>query len=184
MYVILIILAIIVLIAIYGVSIYNGLVALKNQVQEAFSTMDVYLQKRYDLIPNLVETVKGYAKHENQTFENVIKARNSAVNATTIESKVEAQGEIQNALGRLFALAENYPELKANTNFLDLQNQLNNVETDIANARSYYNGVVRTYNTKIESFPSNVVAGMFKFTQEPMYEVQSEEARQNVKVEF
>lgn len=178
------ILAVIAIIVIYGISAYNGFVALKNQVQEAFSTMDVYLTKRYDLIPNLVETVKGYAKHESQTFEDVIAARNKAVNATSLEGKVEAQGEIQNTLGRLFALAENYPELKANTNFLDLQSQLNNVETDIANARSYYNGVVKTYNTKIESFPSNIIAGMFKFTQEPLYVVENEEMRKNVQVQF
>jgi LemA protein len=153
-------------------------------VREAFSTMDVYLQKRYDLIPNLVETVKGYAKHEKETLDAVISARNMATSASTPEQTMEAQGEISNALGRLFALAESYPDLKANTNFLDLQGQLEKVEADIANARTYYNGVVKSLNTKIESFPSNIIAGMFHITQEPFYEVESSEMRKNVKVEF
>lgn len=175
---------IVVLLVIYFVASYNGFISLKNKVEEAFSTMDVYLQKRHDLIPNLVETVKGYAKHEQGTLENVIAARQGALDANTVDEKIAAEGELQKTLGRLFAVAEAYPDLKANTNFLDLQNQLQQIETEIAQSRKYYNGVVRIFNTKIESFPSNIIASIFKFAKATMFEVESEEARQNVKVEF
>lgn len=185
MNIILIIIAvIIVLVIVFLVATYNSLVSLRNQVEEAFSTMDVYLVKRYDLIPNLVETVKGYAKHEAATFESVIAARNTAVSANTLDEKVAAQGELQQTLSRLFALSENYPELKANVNFLDLQKQLQTIELEISQARKYYNGVVRMFNTKLEVFPSNVVAGMFKFTRKPLFVVDDETQRQNVKVQF
>lgn len=163
---------------------YNSLVGLRNKVEEAFSTMDVYLVKRHDLIPNLVETVKGYAKHEKETLEAVISARNKAVSANTLEDKIAAENTFQGALGRLFALAEAYPDLKANTNFLDLQNQLKAVEEDIANARKYYNGTTRQFNTAIEVFPANLIAGMFNFTKKPLFEVQDASERQNVKVQF
>ena len=146
--------------------------------------MDVYLTKRYDLIPNLVETVKGYAKHEKETLEAVISARNKAVNATTMEGKIEAENAMSGVIGRLFALAESYPDLKANTNFLDLQNQLKSIEDDIANARKYFNGVTRQYNTKIEVFPMNLLAGIFGFTKKPLFVVADEQQRQNVKVSF
>jgi len=179
-----ILLGLVILIAFYAIGGYNTLVSLRNQVEEAFSTMDVYLTKRYDLIPNLVETVKGYAKHERETLEAVISARNKAVNATTMEGKIEAENAMSGVIGRLFALAEAYPDLKANTNFLDLQNQLKSIEDDIANARKYFNGVTRQYNTKIEVFPMNILAGIFGFTKKPLFVVADEQQRQNVKVSF
>ena len=179
-----ILLGLVVVIALYADGGYNSLVSLRNQVEEAFSTMDVYLTKRYDLIPNLVETVKGYAKHEKETLEAVISARNKAVNATTMEGKIEAENAMSGVIGRLFALAESYPDLKANTNFLDLQNQLKSIEDDIANARKYFNGVTRQYNTKIEVFPMNLLAGIFGFTKKPLFVVADEQQRQNVKVSF
>lgn len=176
--------AVVAIIALYVMATYNGFINLRNSVEEAFSTMDVYLKKRYDLIPNLVETVKGYAKHEATTLEEVIKARNVAASADNIEDAIAAQGELQKTLAHLFALAESYPDLKANTNFLDLQNQLSNIETEIAQSRKFYNGVVKTYNIKLESFPSNIVGGMFNFTRKPLYEVSDASERENVKVEF
>lgn len=183
-YLLYVLLAVILVVGIYFVSSYNVLVVLRNKVEEAFSTMDVYLIKRHDLIPNLVETVKGYAKHEKETLEKVIQARNQAVNATTLEDKVEAEKAVSGVLGRLFALAESYPDLKANTNFQELMSQLKAVEEDIANARKYYNGTTRQYNTSLEVFPRNIVANFFKFTKKPLFEVQNESERQNVKVSF
>ena len=176
--------ALIIIIAGYLVMAYNGFIASRNKVEEAFATMDVYLIKRSDLIPNLVATVKGYAKHEKETLENVIKARNMAVSATTPEAKIKAEGEVSGMLSRLFALSESYPDLKANTNFQDLMGQLKVVEEDIANARKYYNGTVRQYNTSIEVFPGNIIANLFKFTRKPLFEVEEESQRKNVKVEF
>ncbi|MDO9593160.1 MAG: LemA family protein [Erysipelotrichaceae bacterium] len=177
-------LAIVVVIGLWFMSAYNGFIAWRNKVDEAFSTMDVYLVKRYDLIPNLVETVKGYAKHESETLERVISARNKAVNATNVEDKAKAEGEFAGVLGRLFALAEAYPDLKANLQFLDLQAQLKVLEEDIANARKYYNGTARQYNTMVESFPNNIVANLFKFIKRPLFEVEDATQRQNVKVQF
>lgn len=177
-------LVVVALIALFVISAYNKLVAQRNTVEEAFSTMDVYLTKRFDLIPNLVETVKGYAAHESGTLEKVIAARNAVAGAKNTEDSLKAQGELTNTLTHLFALTESYPDLKANTNFLDLQNQLKGIEGEIANARKYYNGTVRQYNTNLEVFPSNIVAGLFSFTRKPLYEVSSEEKRENVKVQF
>ena len=174
---------VIVIILLWVVSAYNGLVKVRNMVREAFSTMDVYMKKRYDLIPNLVETVKGYAAHEAGTLEKVIQARNAAASATTVEGKIEGENALTGTLKSLFALAEAYPDLKANTNFMDLQKQLQAVEGDIANSRKYYNAVVRDYNTKIETFPSVIVASMFGFKQEKMFEINLAE-RENVKVQF
>ncbi len=179
-----IVLGVVALIAIYAVSQYNGFVNLKNVVEEAFSTMDVYLKKRYDLIPNIVETVKGYASHEKETLEQVIAARNKAVNASTPEAQLEAEGDLNKVMGRLFALTESYPDLKANTNFMDLQNQLQTIETEIAQSRKYYNGTVRQYNTKVESFPSNIIANIFNFIKKPLFEVTDAVERENVKVQF
>ena len=150
--IILIILAIIVILSIWVISAYNGFIRLRNMVEEAFSTMDVYLKKRYDLIPNLVETVKGYAKHETGTLEKVVEARNFAAGAKTIEGRIQGENMLENTLRSLFALAEAYPDLKANTNFLDLQSQLQRIEDEIANSRKYYNAIVKELNTKIESF--------------------------------
>ena len=179
-----VILAVIALIAIWGVSMYNGFVRLRNMVEEAFSTMDVYLKKRYDLIPNLVETVKGYAKHESATLEKVVQARNMAAGANTIEGKIQGENMLQGTLKSLFAIAEAYPDLKANTNFIDLQSQLQRIEDEIANSRKYYNAVVKELNTKVESFPSNIIAGIFQFGRKTMFEVADQAERENVKVQF
>ena len=178
-----ILIVILVLLVIYLISTYNSFVRLRNSVREAFSTMDVYLKKRWDLIPNLVETVKGYAKHEKETLEGVIKLRNGAYESMSPEEKINANQELSRGITKIMALAENYPELKANTNFTDLSNQLARVEEDIANSRKYYNAVVRKYNDKVEMFPSNLVASIFGFKLEKMFEIVEEE-RENVKVEF
>ncbi|MDR3215134.1 MAG: LemA family protein [Bacilli bacterium] len=174
----------VVFILLWGIATYNGFISLKNNCEEAFSTMDVYLKKRYDLIPNLVETVKGYAKHEKSTLEDVIKARNSAMNASNVDEELAMQGDLQKTLGRLFAIAEAYPDLKANQNFLDLQNQLQNIEQEIASSRKYYNAVVKQFNNKVQQVPSNIIAGMFHFSTKKMYEVDNVEERSNVKVSF
>lgn len=166
------------------ISAYNGFIRLRNMVEEAFSTMDVYLKKRYDLIPNLVETVKGYAQHEASTFEKVVQARSMAANATTVEEKIQGENMLTGALKSLFALAEAYPELKANVNFLDLQTQLQKVEEDIANSRKYYNAVVKEYNTKLEIFPNSIIAGIFRFMRKPMFEVSEAAERERVDVKF
>ena len=163
---------------------YNGFVRLRNMVEEAFSTMDVYLKKRYDLIPNLVETVKGYAAHEAGTLEKVVQARNFAAGASTMEDKIKGENMLQGTLKSLFAIAEAYPDLKANTNFMDLQAQLQRIEDEIANSRKYYNGVVKEFNTKTEVFPSNIIAGIFNFKRKPLFEVTDETERQAVKVQF
>lgn len=179
-----IIAAVVVIIIIWAAAAYNGFVRLRNSIEEAFSTMDVYLKKRYDLIPNLVETVKGYAKHEKGTLESVISARNMAVSAASLEDRVEKENMLAGALRNLFALAESYPDLKANTNFLDLQGQLSRIEDEIANSRKYYNAVVKSYNIKTESFPSAIIAAMFRFTRKPMFEVANVQERENVRVQF
>ena len=179
-----IIAVIVVILVIFVISSYNGFIKLKNKCEEAFATMDVYLKKRYDLIPNLVETVKGYAAHEKETLEKVIAARNAAQGASTIEDKIAGETALQGTLKSLFAVAEGYPDLKANTNFLDLQEQLKKIEDDIANARKYYNAVIKEFNTKCEVFPSNIIAGLFHFERKPMFEVGSAEERENVQVKF
>lgn len=175
---------IVLLLIIWFVVSYNGFIKLKNKIDEAYSTMDVCMKKRYDLIPNLVSTVKGYAAHEQQTLQNVVAARNAAASATAPEQKIAGENALTGTLRQLFAIAENYPDLKANTNFLDLQNQLQAIETEIANSRRYYNAVVNQFNTKRESFPSNILAGMFHFTKRPLFEVDSAQERQNVQVTF
>jgi LemA protein len=172
------------IIIIWIIASYNGFVKLKNSIEEAFSTMDVYLKKRYDLIPNLVETVKGYAKHESETLEKVIQARNFAAGAKNVEEKLEGENMLAGTLKSLFAVAESYPDLKANTNFMDLQGQLKALEDEIASSRKYYNAVVKAYNTKREVFPSVIIAGLFKFEKKPLFEVKSEDERENVKVQF
>ena len=178
-----IIIAIIVLIIIYAFAVYNSFVKLNNKVKEAFSTMDVYLKKRWDLIPNIVETVKGYAKHEKETLEGVINARNKAVSAGSVDDKINADNEVTEAISRLFALTESYPELKANTNFLSLQEDLKNVENELAGARKYYNAAARNYNYAITAIPDCIVAKLFHHNSMNMFSA-SEEQRKNVKVEF
>ncbi len=174
---------IVLILIIWYISSYNRFVTLKNKIEEAFSTMDVYLKKRYDLIPNLVETVKGYAKHESGTLEAVIKARNLAMSAGSTEERAQGDNMLSGTLKSLFALAESYPDLKANQNFLDLQNQLKAIEADIANARKYYNAVVRDYNTLRETFPSVIVANLNHMEKKTLFVIENEE-RQNVKVQF
>ncbi len=182
-----VIVAVIVLLAIifvsWYISCYNSLVSLRNRVEEAWSTIDVQLKKRYDLIPNLVATVKGYAKHESETLEKVIAARNAAMTASG-DAKMAAENALSGTLKSLFALTESYPDLKANTNFMDLQNQLQRIEEELSAARRYYNGVVKTINTKIDVFPSNIVARMIHLEKRKYFELDSEEERKNVKVEF
>jgi len=165
------------------IGLYNSLVRLKNACEEGWATIDVQLKKRYDLIPNLVETVKGYAAHESETLEGVIKARNLAMTATADEEKMKAENALTGTLRSIFALSESYPELKANQNFMDLQRQLQSIETEIASARRYYNGTVKALNTKIEVFPSNLFAKMFHIKKRAYFEAE-ESDRQNVQVKF
>lgn len=172
-----IILVIAFFIALFLIVIYNKLIRLKNMMKEAWSGIDVQLKKRYDLIPNLVVTVKGYAKHEQEIFENVALLRTEGIKAKSVKEQERAESQITSALGRLFAVAENYPDLKANSNFLDLQNQLSKVENDIQMARRYYNGTVRENNIIIESFPSNLVASLFSFKKGDYFELESLQER-------
>lgn len=172
------------IIVIWGVATFNSFVRMKNGIEESFSTMDVYLKKRYDLIPNLVETVKGYTKHENETLTSVIKARTGAMNATTTEEKLKKENALTSALRSIYKLSEAYPELKADKHFSNLMNQLREIEDEITNARKYYNGTVKQFNTKVEVFPSSIIAKMKKFEKQPLFEVESPEERKNVKVQF
>ncbi len=180
---VLVVIAVIAIVAWY-INCYNTFIRLKNNYEEAFSTMDVQMQKRYDLIPNLVETVKGYAKHEKETLSAVIEARNLAKSAVGVEDKAKAEAAFSGSIRNLFAIAENYPELKANTNFIDLQNQLKVVETEIASSRKYYNACVKAFNVKVEMFPSNLVARAKNFVKAPLFEIEDKEARKAVKVQF
>ncbi|MCL2491414.1 MAG: LemA family protein [Coriobacteriia bacterium] len=170
--------------AVWAVSQYNMLVKLRNAVEEAFSTMDVYLKKRFDLVPNLVETVKGYAAHESGTFQAVTEARSMIQSATTTEEKVAGENMLTGALRSLFAVSENYPDLKANVNFMDLQRQLQSIETDIAQSRKFYNGVVKQMNNRVEMFPSNIFAQIFGFKRFPFFAVADEAEREAVAVSF
>ena len=178
-----IILGIVLLLLIIVISIYNGLVRLKNQVKNAWAQIDVQLKRRNDLIPNLVETVKGYAKHEKQVFENVTKARSAVMNATGVEDKAAASNQLTGTLKTLFAVAENYPQLKANENFLQLQEELTGTENKIAYSRQHYNDMVMRFNTKIELFPNNIFANMLNFKQQEMFKTEEAE-KKNVKVQF
>ena len=180
---IIILLGVLAVIAFYVVSVYNGLVNARNKVRDQFSQIDVQLKRRFDLIPNLVETVKGYAKHESETLEKVIQARNNYANAKTEAEKVAASNEMSRGVMNIMALAESYPDLKANINFVDLQNQLKDIEEKISYARSFYNDTVLMYINKVEMFPSNLVASMFKFNKEAFFEADEKE-RENVQVKF
>jgi LemA protein len=164
--------AVVVVIALAVIVLYNQLILRRNRVDNAWAQIDVQLKQRYDLIPNLVETVKGYAKHEAGTFEKVTQARNMAVNATGVEAQAQAENMLTGALKSLFAVAEAYPELKANTSFLDLQHKLSEVEQKIAYARQFYNDSVMTFNTAIQTFPANVLAGMFGFAVREYFEAE------------
>lgn len=169
--------------ALYVMNTYNGLIRMKNKIEEALATIEAYLKKRYDLIPNLVETVKGYAKHEKQTFTDVIEARNKVMSAVGFDEMSKTENMLKDTMKSLFALAENYPELKANENFLDLQNQLTKVEDDILQSRKYYNAVVKSFNTKIETFPNSIIANAFKFEKREYYKI-NEEEKQNISISF
>ncbi len=169
--------------AIYIVATYNDLITLRNKVLEAFSSMDVALKKRWDTIPNLVEIVKGYTKHERETLESLIRLRNRIYSNLSVREKLDTNSELTEGLGKLFALSEAYPDLKANPSFLDLSSRLSAIEEDISQSRRYYNGAVRAYNTRIQHFPGNLIAGLFHFEPFRMYEVKDYE-RQNVKVRF
>ena len=178
-----ILIIIVVLILIYLGSTYNTFVVLRNRVKDQWAQIDVQLKRRFDLIPNLVETVKGYASHEKDTLEAVVKARNDYLSSDTPEGKIEANNDLNKVVTKLFALAESYPELKADTNFRELQTTLTETEDKISYARQFYNDVVMKYNNKVEVFPSNIVAGMFGFKTSAYFNA-TEEERENVKVKF
>lgn len=178
-----IVLIVVVVFALYIVAAYNGLVRLKNRAGEAWSDIDVQLKRRYDLIPNLVNTVKGYAAHEQGVFEKVTEARAKAMNATGVAEKGAAENMLAGALKSVFAIAEAYPDLKANQNFLELQRELSDTENKIQAARRFYNGNVMELNTKIEIFPSNIIAGMFNFAKREFFQTEETE-KEPVKVEF
>ncbi len=181
-----IVIGVIVILAVAFVSIYNGLVRARNQVKNAWAQIDVQLKRRYDLVPNLVETVKGYARHERETFEMVTKARNLAQQLTSASAgeRGKVEGDLSSALGRLLAVAENYPELKANQNFLALQEELTSTENKISFARQFYNDSVLRFNNKTQEFPSKVVAGMTGFKAAEFFETTLEVERQAPKVSF
>ena len=176
-----IVITIIVLILIAFFSIYNVFVKANNKVEEAFATMDVYLKKRWDLIPNIVEIVKGYTKHEKNTLSEVIKMRNTTYDNMTDNEKIKTNENLSKNINKIMALAESYPDLKANENFKDLSTQLSQIEDDIANSRKYYNATVRDFNNKVEMFPSNLIARIFGYKSRNMFAV-NEEERENVKV--
>jgi LemA protein len=178
-----IILVIVVLIGLYVVFSYNGLVSLRNRIENAWAQIDVQLKRRYDLIPNLVETVKGYAAHERETLDAVIEARNAGMNASGPHDQAEAENQITGALKSLFALSEAYPDLKANQNFAQLQEELTGTEGRIAYARQFYNDTVYRYNTKIQSFPSNILANAFRFSEREYFEA-DDESRGPTQVQF
>ena len=180
----LIALVIIILLVIWIISIYNGLIKSKQKVDNAWSQIDVQLQRRFDLIPNFVETVKGYMTHESETFGKIASLRTSWANSSTVGEKAKLDGELSGALKTIMAVSENYPELKANTNFSELSEELRNTENKISFSRQFYNDSVTMYNTKLELFPSNIVAGMFNFQKRDLFATESDEARKNVKVDF
>ena len=180
----LVIIAIIVVLAIVVIAIYNGLVKARIKVDNAWSQIDVQLQRRFDLIPNFVETVKGYMTHESQTFEKIADLRSSWANAGTVSEKAKLDNELSDTLKTIMAISENYPDLKANQNFSELSEELRNTENKISFARQFYNDSVTIYNTKLEVFPSNIIASMFKFKARDLFNTESDEARKNVKVNF
>ena len=176
--------AIIVLLIIWIIGIYNGLVSSRQKVDNAWSQIDVTLQRRFDLIPNFVETVKGYMNHESETFEKITALRTSWANSSSVEEKANLNNELSGALKTIMAVSENYPDLKSNTNFSELSEELRNTENKIAFSRQFYNDNVTRYNTKLELFPSNIVANMFNFKPKSLFAAESAEARKNVKVDF
>ena len=179
-----IILSIVVILVIAIISMYNGLVSARVKVDNAWSQIDVQLQRRFDLIPNFVETVKGYAAHESETFEKITQLRTSWANAGTVTEKAELDNQLSGALKTIMAVSENYPDLKANQNFSELSEELRNTENKISFSRQFYNDSVTMYNQKLQLFPSNIIAGMFNFKPRELFVAESAEARKNVKVDF
>jgi LemA protein len=179
-----IILVVIAVVVLFVISMYNSLIQLRNRVKNAWSQIDVQLKRRHDLIPNLLETVKGYMKHEREIMENITKYRSQAMDASTVGQKAQAEGLLSGALGQLRVQVENYPDLKANQNFLALQEELTSTENKISFARQSYNDQVLFYNNKIQMFPSNILAGMFKFNLEEFFQVEDEKERAVPKVSF
>ncbi len=178
-----IVIGIIVVIFIYIGITYNSLVKSRNLVKEAFSTMDVYLKKRWDLIPNLVEIVKGYAKYEKEVFEKITSLRVNSYEDMTMNKKINVNEEITRNISKIMAISENYPDLKASQNFIELSNNLTKIEDEIANSRKYYNGTVKLFNDKIQMFPSNIIANLFGFNSASMFEINAEE-KNNIKVDL
>ena len=181
MWIALIILA---LVVVFIIATYNNLVTARQKVKNAWSQIDVQLQRRFDLIPNFIETVKGYMAHEEKLFTKITEIRTSWANAGTVNEKADLNNQLSGALKTIMAVSENYPDLKANQNFLDLQEELRNTENKISFSRQFYNDSVTIYNTQLEVFPSNLIAGWFKFTAEELFAAESDEARKNVKVDF
>lgn len=179
-----IVLIVIVVLVLVVIKLYNDLVKLRQKVRNGWSQIDVQLQRRFDLIPNLVDTVKGYMSHESSVLEKVTELRTSWANASSIKEKSNLDNELSGALKTIMAVSENYPDLKANQNFSQLQEELQNTENKIAFSRQFYNDVATKYNTKLEVVPSNIIAGMFGFKPEELFQVESAEARKNVKVDF
>lgn len=179
-----IILAVVVLLILFIISMYNGLVKSKMKVENAWSQINVQLQRRFDLIPNLVETVKGYMKHEEGTLTKIAELRTAWANASTVGEKAELNNQLSGTLKTIMAVSENYPELKANTNFSELQEELRNTENKISFSRQFYNDTVTMYNTKLQVVPTNIIASMFNFKPAELFKAESEEARKNVKVDF
>ncbi|MBI2459884.1 MAG: LemA family protein [Parcubacteria group bacterium] len=179
-----IILAVMAVLILAIIAMYNSLIRAKVRVDEAWSDIDVQLKRRYDLIPNLVETVKGYAAHEKETLDAVVKARNQAMQAGSAEAKAQAENALSQTLKSIFALAESYPNLKANENFLELQRELTDTENKIQAARRFYNGNARDFNTKLQVFPTNIMAGLMGFTAKEFFGLEDEKERENVQVKF
>ena len=179
-----VLLAILIILVIFVISTYNSLITFKQRVKNAWSQIDVQLQRRFDLIPNFVETVKGYATHESETFEKIAKLRTSWANAGTVAEKADLDNQLSGALKTIMAVSENYPELKANQNFSELSEELRNTENKISFSRQFYNDTVTMYNEKLLIFPSNIIANIFHFTARDLFKTDSDEARKNVKVDF
>ena len=180
--IILVIIIVVIIVAVIGM--YNGLIQSRNKVENAWSQIDVQLQRRFDLIPNLVEAVKGYMTHEQETLTKVTELRSSWANATTVAEKAELDNELTGALKTIMAVSENYPDLKASQNFSELQEELRNTENKISYARQFYNDSATMYNTKLQVVPTNIIASMFNFKEQELFKTDSEEARKNVKVDF
>lgn len=178
-----IVIAVIVIVLLYALVTYNSFVKLNNSLKEAFATMDVYLKKRWDLIPNLVETVKGYASHEENTLKEVIELRNSSYDNMSSNDKIKANQTLSKDINKIMVIAESYPDLKASANFQQLSSELSKIEEDIANARKYYNAVTEQFNNKVEMFPSNIFAKLYGYKHQNMFEIDSSQ-RENVKVSF